>query len=483
MSTSTCDRSERRNLGLHHVAYLRAIAEGVDRTLCARLYLDAQDAAQARDAHQEIVEAAKTIARQSPAGRSSWRLLGMLVAPKKLADAPTLEQYIEQRNLHDWDEAECLVWYLEDHPQPPDSARRNRLLSRQMELIRVLETAAAQPPSAQDPIECWYDETTTQRLAAAGIRTLGNLLQRTVMSANWYAQVPAIGAEKASRIAAQAKRLIPDFACAPAFAVLASAPEFPKPLPANVALIVGWTSSGIAASTAKRYEREATRFALWLESERAGTAFTLVRPEDCSAYTSFLASIPEQWISKSQARLAPFSPGWAPFREQPSEEARSESIAALTTLFGWLRQTGAVDVSPWAQDAPATTAGRPRGGGNPFQAKMAALRGNLAQAERSLETALLMLICCLLETREVSAQALTKLGTVDLATDASSVRVGKKWVPLPPDTTTALEELLTWRCLKLPPTGLGHPLLCNPRFPDRPLSYRTLLTLMEKWGN
>lgn len=485
MVISTYDLAGGRNLGLHHVAYLRAIAEGVDRTVCARLYLDARDAAQARDAHQEIIDAARAIARRSAAGRSSWRLLGVLVSAKKPSQAPTLEQYVEQRNLNDWDEAQCMAWYLEDYPQPADSARRSRLLSRQMDLIRVLETTAAQPPDADDPIECWYDELTTQRLAAAGMRTLGELLQKVKLSSTWYADVPAIGEEKAHRIAAQANRLVPNFDYSPA---PVSPSAFNQPSVANAALIDRWTASGVAASTAKKYKREATRLALWLEIERGeGAEIVSMRPEECAAYVNFLKRIPRQWLSERQARIGPFSPGWAPFRVQPSEDAQAESIAALTTFFSWLRQTGEIKTSPWAPhcevSASATTAGRPRSGVNPFQSKMGALRTNVARARASLETAMLGLICCLLDTGEVSAQALTKLRIADVAADASTVRVGKRLVSLTSGASELLEESLRWRAVSYSSAEAAYPLLCNPRFPDRPLSYRALLTLIEKWTN
>lgn len=52
-----------RRLGLHHFAYLRAVAEGLNPGECARHYLGIAHGHEARTAHQEVVDAVRAVAR------------------------------------------------------------------------------------------------------------------------------------------------------------------------------------------------------------------------------------------------------------------------------------------------------------------------------------------------------------------------------------------------------------------------------------
>ena len=66
-----------RRLGPHHFAHLRACAEGLDLTDCARRYLGIEHGHEARTAHQEAVDTVRAVARRRD--ESAWRLVGLTI--------------------------------------------------------------------------------------------------------------------------------------------------------------------------------------------------------------------------------------------------------------------------------------------------------------------------------------------------------------------------------------------------------------------
>jgi hypothetical protein len=64
-----------RHIGLHHFAYLRAVAEGLDIAQCAARYLGTEHGHEARSAHQQTVDAgARSHAGvASPGGLRAYR--------------------------------------------------------------------------------------------------------------------------------------------------------------------------------------------------------------------------------------------------------------------------------------------------------------------------------------------------------------------------------------------------------------------------
>ena len=60
-----------RRLGPHHFAHLRAVAEGLDITDCARRYLGVEHGLQTRAAHQQANDAVRAVARRRR--ESAWR--------------------------------------------------------------------------------------------------------------------------------------------------------------------------------------------------------------------------------------------------------------------------------------------------------------------------------------------------------------------------------------------------------------------------
>lgn len=96
-SAAALERTAER-LGLHHFAYLRALAEGVPVPDAAARYLHIDHARAARDAHRLVIERARALARQR--GDPAWRLVGIEIRLPSAQAAPA------QAGA----EAACLPW-------------------------------------------------------------------------------------------------------------------------------------------------------------------------------------------------------------------------------------------------------------------------------------------------------------------------------------------------------------------------------------
>lgn len=195
-----------RRLGPHHFAHLRAVAEGLSITDCARRYLGVEHGHQARAAHQQAVDAVRAVARRR--GESAWRLIGLrlhagLPGPTGSPGVgrPALEDFAAERGLDGFSEAEVLELYEEAWPADRRAARGQRLRERQLALLRRLERLAAETPLASDLVSGWFDDATAEKLIAAGMVSLGELGRRIAAGGRWYRTLPAIGQAKAQRMA------------------------------------------------------------------------------------------------------------------------------------------------------------------------------------------------------------------------------------------------------------------------------------------
>lgn len=201
-------------LGLHHIAYLRALAEGLSVEDAAARYLHVDHARSARRTHRAVVERARALARRSR--DPAWRLIGIEIrAPVHHQAAaqplPSLEAWAEEQGFDGLREAELQELYVEAFgpaaaPAEDTSLRRRRLRSdrlrqRQLAVLRALETAAAQPAQPGDPVDGWLPPALAEQLMAAGVLTLAQLQQRIDRGGRWWRGVlRAYGPVKAQRL-------------------------------------------------------------------------------------------------------------------------------------------------------------------------------------------------------------------------------------------------------------------------------------------
>lgn len=221
-----------RRLGNHHFAHLRAVAEGLNLQDSAKRYLGIEHGHQARTAHLQTVQSIRAIARR--AGEGAWRLIGLSIRIDLDANQPTLEEFIEQRDLDGWSESEVVAMYQETYPVDRRAEKRAQLRQRQLDLIKRLEHQSAEAPCPTHLVTGWFDDLVAQRLLGAGMTTLADLNSKIATGGRWYRTLPSIGAAKAERIAAHLAILLPR-AVRPARAlfVLSGTPNlFAAPCPA-----------------------------------------------------------------------------------------------------------------------------------------------------------------------------------------------------------------------------------------------------------
>ena len=375
-----------RRLGPHHFAYLRAVAEGLDLSDCARRYLGIEHGHEAKTAHQEAVDAVRAVARRR--GESAWRLVGLRIQSPAGVPRPSLEAFAQQHGLEDFSEREVVKLYTEAFTADRKAARGQRLRERQLELLRRLEGLAAETPQPSDLVAGWFEEALAAKLVTAGILTLGALNASISAGGVWWRALPAVGIAKARRIERHLATLLPR-EVQPArvlFSLSATPALWGAPSPARASdahedsapsdLVVqeatkaalsrplldvdsdlqavqSWIQARAGSlATVTLYQREAHRLLLWLQYECRGATLAQMSVADCGAFMAFLQHIPPRWISRVHA--APGTPGWAPFRGQLSHASCRQSIVIIASMFAWLQSAQYLTANPWVLVNQAT---------------------------------------------------------------------------------------------------------------------------------
>lgn len=195
-----------RRLHLGHVAFMRAVVQGLDTRASWNRYLRSEgehdDARNVRRTVQwirdEFAAAAKRHQRYGLARLVS--IDAALVAEQ--GSLPSLEGFAAEHDLLDFSEAEQLEYYQERYGK--STGRQNRrasLIARQLEALGWLEQLVGGPPRADDPLDAWLHPDLAVRLNEAGLHTLRGLAARiNGVGLRWWAGIQAIGATKARRI-------------------------------------------------------------------------------------------------------------------------------------------------------------------------------------------------------------------------------------------------------------------------------------------
>ncbi len=493
-----------RRLGLHHFAYLRAVAEGLPLLDSARRYLGIEHGHQASTAHQQTVDLVRAVARRH-AGVGEWRLVGLHIGLGTSVTAPSLEDFCEHQGLDGWSEAEILAMYAEAYPADRRQQRRARLRERQLAMLRRLEVLAAEQPLPEDLVTGWFDDATAQRLLWAGINTLGQLHQRIAVGGRWFSTMPGIGATKAKRIEAHLRNLLPDLpvqakrlfkleVASTAIAVASAGGQGLGLLNASNDLqaIESWiTARSGSAATARSYRREAQRLLLWLQAYRDSKPLSAMDVQDCTAYMAFLADIPSDWMSRQRAQ--PGSVGWAPFRGSLSVDSRQQAINLVASLFAWLQAARYLPANPWL------LVNRNQGDD----------REQRLLQSKALSEAAMEQVLAYIDSQECSPSRyrirfiLTFISSVGLrSAELIAARLGdlqhepegwllqvhgkgakNRWVAIPPVALQALREYLQARGFSYDPllAPAQAPLLSSVQDPMQPIGYQALYEHVRGW--
>lgn len=196
-----------RKLHLGHFAFMRALIQGVDTRASWNRYLRIEGE------HSDTATVRKTIAwlrDEFAAAARRWQrhgaarlvLVDIAGAAKNDPALPSLADFIAERGLGDFSEAEQLAAYHAEHGDATGpGSRRARLIGRQLETLRWLEGLVAEPPRAGDTVSAWLHPVLAERLEKAGVTTLALLIERiNGLGSGWYRALPAIGVTKATRV-------------------------------------------------------------------------------------------------------------------------------------------------------------------------------------------------------------------------------------------------------------------------------------------
>lgn len=357
-------------LGLHHFAYLRAVAEGLPIVDAAKRYLGVEHGHQANAAHLQTRDAVRAVARRR--GLSAWRLIGLsfyAMQPEVTSikgassSAPSLDEFIAAGALDDWSEADAVQMHQEIYPSNTRGLRRQRVRSRLRErllsTLHELEMLAAEQPQPSDAIAGWFDSTTAIKLLRLDVVILAQLQKHIATGGRWWRPLPGIGRIKAQRIAAHLAMLLAEQP--PTYRQVFALPTQAQPLDLGVLTnsehpllptdddkqaIDAWVAAKAgSAATVKAYTREATRLLLWLRYERNEAPLGKMTLVDCRDYMAFLQHVPIQWISRVRAK--PGTPGWAPFRGPLSTRSVRQAVTIVVSMFHWLQAAGCIGKNPW----------------------------------------------------------------------------------------------------------------------------------------
>lgn len=394
----------RRALTRGHLAFYRAVIEGVDARRAWDQYLQVEG-----PFDDATCDAMLSWVRQALIGEAMAtgqpELIGLFRRdPRRLRSSgvPTLAEFAARfSDAGEFSEAELLALWHDTYGDAQDrrtqalEERRRRLSRRLRDALPMLERAVRRAPRAGDPVGQWLSPPLAQRLIAAGLERLGDVqLALASRRRRRWGAVPGVGQAWADRIAAWLR----DSGLAPE---AVAAPDPPAPLQpleqllasphdvlrADAQQLQRWLDARAAnPHTARAYRRAAERLLLWCHHERRLPLAGLT-PADGIHYRTWLQEIgghlPAEWAARGWrldqaawigirgkerqgALWRPFGIGRAALAERAAALARgkrpqplldaasvAQELAILRALFRFLRDTGTVGPDPWPRAAAA----------------------------------------------------------------------------------------------------------------------------------
>lgn len=402
-------------LGRHHFAFYRGFLDGIDLRALSRRYLETtpdSDAEMDLRISRSMVKWIRdqlVITAKRTGNISSAKLLRLEPDALRITYAthvPTLDQFREERDPHEmFSERELIELFSDEFGAPDKSAERRtqrnaRLRSKQAAALVRLEALVGASPHVEDGVDGWLDPVIASRLIAAGITTLGLLVEAiNIRGFRWYTKVPRIGIKASQQIIdwlmlpetieslgvqLSARGIMPRRDLTPA--MLAPPPlqtaivpmeNFLVPHEMNGAhgsnrgersslsarddleAINAWLSRYKAGShTLRAYKKEAERFLLWsiLEARKPVSSLSV---EDCISYRNFLwylgRQTPDVWElsyrlpqAKWMARrgIARFSSEWRPFEGPLSASSQKTALKILQSMMQWLTEQNYLHNNP-----------------------------------------------------------------------------------------------------------------------------------------
>lgn len=206
-SLAPASAARQRKLHVGHFAFMRSVVQGLDpRESWERYFRVEGEATDQRTVRATIAwirdEFAAAAKREDRYGTARLvRIDATRIADPSL-ELPSLEAFAEAHGLEDERQADQIAAYEAEYGRATQRLRRRaRLIARQLEALRWLESLVAQTPKAGDSVAAWLNPTLASHLEAADIFTLAQLVERiNGVGQRWHAGIKAMGEGKALRI-------------------------------------------------------------------------------------------------------------------------------------------------------------------------------------------------------------------------------------------------------------------------------------------
>lgn len=373
-------------LGNHHFAFLRAMAEGIDPSECAERYLvghERVDPRTARVIQRQLLGRVFAVAK-------ALNDIGLREASEQLEAAeaahaassnklPSLGEFADTLDSDMYSESELIELYQERYggaSQVTDFGYKTKIKA-----LNYLQGRLAKTPNGDDSLAQWLPARLCTPLQRHGVLSLNNLITFINRSGRtWYRLVPRLGRERAGRLLEWLEQIQPNcherlcvhtnttlnqvLVGMPVTSVTVTESKQDLLIPTLVPLeqlyvpvhlngsagafrgnltntlgantdlqaIEAWFK--LLASTSNQtqiaYKREIERFYLWalLECRKPLSSLDAV---DCASYKAFLQKPPAHWVCalpypRTHAR-------WKPFRGELSAASAQRSLAAVSRLF------------------------------------------------------------------------------------------------------------------------------------------------------
>ncbi|WP_177225027.1 phage integrase family protein [Variovorax sp. 770b2] len=399
-------RPAQRHLHHGHFAFMRAVVQGIDAQDSWDRYMRAEgehrDARTVRRTIEWIRDAFAVAARQAKRPGLARLILLEPALVKDVSAPPSLEDFAVLHGLEDFSEDEQIEAYQAAMASASSQSssgrrggRRQRLVAKQLEALRWLEQHVVQAPTAADPLSSWLDESIARRMARAGLKDVGQLVEHVNAHGDrWWLHVPGVGVRKSVRVlewlklhakeikmdvgahvflqrkrvpahllekvvkSGTALRPYEKFEVPPA---LAGGPRLPEQGEGECLLtarsdreaVDAWLDAATggadgaprSASTSRSYRKEAERLLLWTVLVRR-KAISSLHEDDVQAYRDFLGAPPADWCGPRHAQR--WSPRWRPFEGPLAPAAIVQAMTVLHGLFAFWVRHAYLKINPFA---------------------------------------------------------------------------------------------------------------------------------------
>lgn len=353
-------------LGNHHFAFLRSVAEGLDPGQCAERYLVGQERVDPRTARviqRQLLDRVLAVAK-------ALNDLGLREASEQLTAAeadtlpksqqlPSLGEFADTLDSDMYSESDLIELYQEQYGSVDTSTEAFQRVK--VKALDYLQGRLAKTPQGEDSLAQWLPVRLCSPLRVHGVLTLNNLVTFIRRSGRtWYRLIPRLGRGRAARLESWltdnqylGQGLMPTGSTTVASLSTAMMPLEQLCVPpalngsdgafradqvntlgaeTDQQAIEAWLKllASNSAHTQVAYRREVERFYLWtlLEKRKALSSLDAL---DCESYKAFLHNPPPHWVCAlpypRSHRL------WRPFRGPLSASSLQRSLAAVTRLF------------------------------------------------------------------------------------------------------------------------------------------------------